>query len=243
MLRFATRRRASRGDGSRWRKAKTVSVALEVPSAVSLVKQRAKTELFAAIDKDRSGAINHDEFLIFFLPIAPDHNSIIEWWTALAASSPASDCNEAAFVRWAENCPAQFEAAKQLVDRAAIARPREAQQLDSLLVSFEGAALVEDGSELGELGNVVAKLLVRLVDGRQVIGKRAARGTRVDYPPRTLEYPLTTTASHPWLSVAGFHRKAHCPRAAREGRRSGRPRAGRRRRTRRPTRQACQGRS
>jgi len=187
MLRFATRRRASRGDGSRWRKAKTVSVALEVPSAVSLVKQRAKTELFAAIDKDRSGAINHDEFLIFFLPIAPDHNSIIEWWTALAASSPASDCNEAAFVRWAENCPAQFEAAKQLVDRAAIARPREAQQLDSLLVSFEGAALVEDGSELGELGNVVAKLLVRLVDGRQgFIGRLTARGQPVKVGDRVV---------------------------------------------------------
>ena len=137
-------------------------------------EQRAKAELFAAIDKNRSGAIERDEFFAFLLPRADDHNAITEWWTALAAASPASGCDEAAFVRWAEGSPAQFEAAKQVVDRAASARPSEAQQLARLNVSFRGAEVIQQGDPRA-VGEAAAEVVVRAADGEQVVvGKLAA---------------------------------------------------------------------
>ena len=140
-------------------------------------EQRAKAELFAAIDKNRSGAIERDEFFAFLLPRADDHNAITEWWTALAAASPASDCDEAAFIRWAEGNLAQFEAAKQVVDRAASARPSEAQQLARLNVSFRGAEVIQQGDPRA-VGEAAAEVVVRAADGEQVVVGKLAAGER-----------------------------------------------------------------
>ena len=154
---------------------------LAARQATDDVAERAKAELFAAIDKDRSGAIERDEFVAFFLPLATDHKAILEWWTDLAAASPASHCDKAAFGRWAEGSPAQFQAAKQLVDQAASARPSKAQQLEQLLdrqlVSFKGAEIVQQGSDVGDIvadGSLrpeVGDPVVCVIHGRDKRGK------------------------------------------------------------------------
>ena len=133
-------------------------------------EQLAALQIFRAIDKDRSGSVERDEFVAFFLLSADEHACLLDWWQSLAAleaspaSAPPSSISRQTFVAWAVHAPEEFAAARLLADRPA---PQLLlSQGEGMLVSFE-LAKVQPQAEI-EVG-IEGDIFVMSTNGRRVV--------------------------------------------------------------------------